>query len=73
VTTVYVLNREAREVTAFSDYNAAEAIAVMRRMRWVKVRRHGKKGSRWYVLSMRNRQEWKLGYTDVDGHRVRIE
>jgi hypothetical protein len=69
----YVINHETGEVTAFPEPFAKEAVEVLRRMRWAKVRRHGRKGARWYVVSMRNRQEWKRGYTEVDGHRVRLQ
>jgi len=66
----YIINSETHEVTEFNGDKQAldDTLRVMKMMRWVKVRRHGRKGNRYFEVRMRNRQEWKQGYIAVDGN-----
>lgn len=54
------------------DRSVLGALKVMRHMRWAHVKRHGRKGARWYTVTMRNPDEWKRGYVQVDDDMVRV-
>lgn len=75
---MYILahNHYDESITVLSETDnksAINALNVMKRMRWAKVKRHGRKGHRWYEVSMRNRSEWRRGYAEVDGVKARIK
>lgn len=38
------------------------ALRILKKMRWAHVKRHGRSGSRWFTVSLRNRDEWKQGH-----------
>lgn len=50
------------------DEPTLAALNIIREMRWGHVKRHGRRGSRWYTLTPRNPSEWKRGHTVVDGY-----
>lgn len=73
---IWAHNRDDGSITHLSetdDKAARNAIRVLKRMRWAKVKRHGTKGRRWYEVKMRNRDEWRHGYIEVDGVRARLK
>ena len=65
----YLLNNETHQITEFEGDKQSidDALRIMKKMRWVKIKRRGRSGHRRFEVRMRNRDEWKQGYIVVDG------
>lgn len=70
---IYAMNpEEGVHVLVEDDKAAARALKVLRVMRWAHVKRHGRRGQRWYTITMRNPAEHKMTSIEVDGAIVRL-
>lgn len=71
----YLFNNETHQITEFDTTKQSldDALRIMKKMRWVKIKRRGRSGCRRFEVRLRNRDEWKQGYIVVDGHiRARL-
>lgn len=71
----YLLNNETHQITEFDTTKQSldDALRIMKKMRWVKIKRRGRSGHRRFEVRLRNRDEWKQGYIVVDGQiRARL-
>lgn len=65
----YLINNETHQITKFTETKQSldDALRIMKKMRWVKIKRRGRSGHRRFEIRLRNRDEWKQGYIVVDG------